>query len=514
VRQPVKRTSGFSREEEIRLRAELARARQTIRQLKSETFALRQQLTQQQQRRALSQTMVPQPRLKPQTSRLSMPAHPLTRSPHQIGSPQKPGAAGFDWSRSANHAVGQRPLPPSTHPPSLRRKRRLKRKAIQPWRRLLSSLISMVGLAVLIGTTLSLRPPASRSPAPSTNISTTQPSAATPPSAPPAAFVNGHLVYNVRQEPVLRPNPALQGVVDSAVALAVQKGFKAEELSISLINLKTNEIADHQGSVMRHPASVAKFFWMVMAYAQIEQGMIVPDEAFTEDMRAMVVVSDNDAASRILDRITQAESGAELAGEAFTTWFNKRMQANEFFRQSGFTDLYVAQKNYPVYSIGMPRPSGREKQLKDAQNRPLRSLVSTNQAARLMYDIYNGLAVSRARSQEMITLMKRDLRPEVWKKDPLNCVAGFLGEYLPPNTIFAGKIGYTTEARHEVAFVETPDQKTAYVLAVFGDSASYSRSGTILPEISRHVYNKMTATGVEGPQPPATEPQVSPSNVL
>ncbi len=514
MRQPVQRTSAFSKEEEIRLRVELARARQTIQQLKSETAFLKQQLTRQQQRQALGQAKILQPQSKPQTAQLSMPVRPLARSPHQKGSPQTRGSSGLDQSRPTNRTIEPRLLPPSAYPPALRRKRRLKRKARQPWRRLLSSLIAMVGLAVLIGTTVSLRPPTSHSPAPSTHIHANQPNPTAPPSAPPAAFVNGQLVYNVRQEPALRPSATLQGVVDSAVALAVQKGFKAEELSISLINLKTNEVADHQGSVMRYPASIAKFFWMVMAYAQVDQGIIVPDAAFTADMRAMVVVSDNDAASRILDRITQAESGQELAGEAFTAWFNKRMQVNEFFRQSGFTDLYVAQKNYPVHSIGMPRPSGRERQLKDDQNRPLRSLVSTNQAARLMYDIYNGLAVSKARSQEMVTLLKRDLHPEVWKQDPLNCVAGFLGEYLPPDTIFAGKIGYTTEARHEVAFVETPDHKTAYVLAVFGDSASYSRSGTILPEISRHVYNKMTATGVEQPPRPTTEPQVSPGNVL
>jgi beta-lactamase class A len=369
--------------------------------------------------------------------------------------------------------------------------------------------ITLIGIAVLVGTALSLnRPGASNA----KNVGTkdaevTAPLPPTYVTAPPAALVNDELVYNVRTPSKLAADQTLKGAVDGAVALAVSKGFKAENLSITLIDLKSNRFADHYGQILRYPASVAKLFWIMMAFAQIEQGILKPDAALNSDLKAAAVISDNDAASRIIDRISQTQSGPELTGAEFTTWMDKRFRMNNFFKQSGFEGLSLIHKNYPVYSLDMESPTGRDAQLvaqKDG-DKSLRNSASTDQAARAMYEIYNRLAVSAKYSDEMIALLKRDLRPEVWKKDTLNCVAGFLGEYLPPDTIFAGKIGYTTQTRHEVAFIETPDRKTAYVLAVFGESPEFSASTTILPEISKHIYLKMTG---KNPQP---QPSVSPS---
>jgi len=507
VRQPAKRTPETSSQQELRLRSELSRARRTISQLKAETIQLRKQL---EQRQVVKQRVNPSGTNASRPAQ-ARPAHQSPPLPQREATSRTVRVPPQSPSWGSRPSSGQKPRQAGLAPsqPGARRRRRVANRPNRMGRKLFSGLVAMVGIAVLVGTTISLKQFTSSKPS-NPSATASKPSPTPLPTAPPPAYVNNKLVYNVRQPPTLDKSQELQTVVGSAVDLAKQKGFDTENLSITVINLKTNQIADHKGDMLRYPASVAKFFWMVMAFAQVNEGTLKTDPKYDSDMSAMVVYSDNDAASRVIDRISGAESGGMLEGGDLKAWFDKRMYINEFFQKSGFDGLYVAQKNYPVYSLGMEGPTGRETQLKDQNGQMLRSRVTTNQSSRLMYDIYNGLAVSGEHSKAMIALLKRDLRPEVWKKDPLNCVAGFLGEFLPPNTIFAGKIGYTTKTRHEVAFVETPDRSTAYVVTIFGDDEKYSRSETILPELSRHIYNKMTGTAAGAAPTPSATPQPSP----
>jgi beta-lactamase class A len=85
------------------------------------------------------------------------------------------------------------------------------------------------------------------------------------------------------------------------------------------------------------------------------------------------------------------------------------------------------------------------------------------------------------------------LQPETWKKQPNNAIAGFLGESLPADVRFASKVGMTTKARQEVAFVASKDGKVSYILAVFGTDETYSQNAEILPAISSTVFTQMTA---------------------
>ncbi len=298
------------------------------------------------------------------------------------------------------------------------------------------------------------------------------------------------LVYNV-QPSSLESSAALQSIVDGAVALAASKSLSTEPLSITLIDLKANTIAGYQKEKPRYPASVVKLFWLVICEAQLENGILQPDPALSADLTAMIVHSDNDAASRIFDRITQTTSGSTLSGEAYDTWLKNRLRINQFFRAAGYDGLSISQKNYPIYSLKLDGPDGRELQMRDEQQQPIRSLITTDQAARLMQEIYSGKSISASRSQEMIALLTRDLNPENWKKQPGNSIAGFLGEPLPADVRFASKVGMTTKTRHEVAFIESKDGKVAYILAVFGADPTYSQNSEILPAISNAVYTQM-----------------------
>lgn len=283
----------------------------------------------------------------------------------------------------------------------------------------------------------------------------------------------------------------LQAIVDGAVALAASKSLDTQPLSITLIDLKSNTIAGYQQEVPRYPASVVKLFWLVVCEAQLDQSVLQPDTTLSADLTAMVVHSDNDAASRIFDRITQTTSGNPLSGAEYDTWLKNRLRINQFFRAAGYEGLSISQKNYPIYSLKLDGPGGRELQMLDEQQQPIRSLITSDQAARLMSEIYAGKAISASRSQEMMALLTRDLNPEVWKKQADNSIAGFLGEPLPADVRFASKVGMTSKVRHEVAFIESKDGSVAYILAVFGTDPTYSQNAEILPAISKAVYTQM-----------------------
>lgn len=126
------------------------------------------------------------------------------------------------------------------------------------------------------------------------------------------------------------------------------------------------------------------------------------------------------------------------------------------------------------------------------------SLVAmVTKAARLLYEILNGQAVSPEASKKMSGWPRRDLNPEVWKKLPpnpidFNPVESFFGESLPSNVQFYSKAGWTLGSRQEAAFVATQDGKTVYILVVFADDTAYASDKKIFPDISRLVYDRMT----------------------
>ncbi|XGV95034.1 MAG: serine hydrolase [Leptolyngbya sp. BL-A-14] len=358
---------------------------------------------------------------------------------------------------------------------------------------LASVMIGLVGAGFWSVQRLRQSPQTSQQPV---NQTSTSPSVQPSLQAPTAAAVMpkqtiDELVYNVKPEAPPQHSESLQAIVDGAVALAASKSLDTKPLSITLIDLKGNTIAGYQQGTPRYPASVVKLFWLVVCEAQIENSILQLDAALSADLTAMIVHSDNDAASRIFDRITQTTSGSPLSGADYDAWLKKRLRINQFFRAAGYEGLSISQKNYPIYSLKLDGPDGRELQMRDEQQQPIRSLITSDQAARLMAEIYAGKAISASRSQEMMALLTRDLNPESWKKEPDNSIAGFLGESLPTDVRFASKVGMTTKVRHEVAFIESKDGSVAYILAVFGTDPTYSQNSEILPAISNAVYTQM-----------------------
>lgn len=301
------------------------------------------------------------------------------------------------------------------------------------------------------------------------------------------------VVYNVKATPNLISNQTLQTAVDGAVDLARNKGLPTEALSITLIDVSkptTHAIAGFNNTISRFPASVAKLYWMVAFFGYAEKGLIPDESPFYTDLSQMMRISDNDAASRIVDAITNTESGDNLEGKSLENWIKSRSKVNDFFAQSGYNKINLTTKNYPITGVG-EEPTGRDLQLREKPAYSQGNFVTSDQTARLMYEIYTKQAISPLASTKMAYLLTRDLNPQAWQNIPANSVKGFLGESLPPDIYYGSKVGYTSRSRQEVAFVRTLNDNAIYILAVFGDDPAYAKDEEIFPKISRYIFDRL-----------------------
>lgn len=307
---------------------------------------------------------------------------------------------------------------------------------------------------------------------------------------------NVNLAYNINQAPRFQVSDELQLIVDEAIELAESKGLPTSALSISLIETKTGKIAGYQDKTLRYPASLSKLFWMVALYAQVEKNILPEDTVFyTEQCQTnlckMVQKSDNDGASRIVDLLTDTTSQAQNS-ENYDQWLNQRQWVNRFFQEAGYQNINISQKNFPIPYLNLEEPQGFELRMRGNPENPIRNKMATEQVARLMYEIVSLEAVSQKASKNMMELMKRDLRPEVWQQEQYNSVQGFLTELLPRSEVYvASKVGWTSTSRQEVAYIATQDGKSAYILAIFGDDPAFADNWKIFPEISLHIYRRM-----------------------
>lgn len=382
--------------------------------------------------------------------------------------------------------------------PQVKYRRRLRNKFSRlKYRNILSLIIGAIAIVWIITLPFRWRRP------PEPPIISTQEVIAPPPVAQISENVppqdDGTFTYNIKTPPSAVYSQELQLIVDEAVNIAAGKQLPVEPLSITLIdvsNPQKHTFAGYQNQNLRFPASVAKLFWLAAFYSALEKGKIEKRESsFTSDLEQMMRISNNDAASRILDQITDTKSGGRLAGKDLETWLEKRRQINHFFQAAGYTNIMLSTKNYPIYYLRQEQPAGRDVQLRGDPSQPIRNQVTTDQAARLIYEIYTRQAVSSTASRKMAYLLTRDLNPKAWKNDPINPIKGFLGESLPPNIYFGSKVGYTSKSRTEAAFIRTLDDRAIYILVVFADSPAYSKDEKIFPEISRYVFDRLNSRG-------------------
>ncbi|MEI2582768.1 serine hydrolase [Scytonema sp. PRP1] len=247
----------------------------------------------------------------------------------------------------------------------------------------------------------------------------------------------------------------------------------------------------YRGVERIYPASVVKLFYLVAVNEWLEKGMISTSKELERAMRDMIVDSSNDATSLVIDILSGTTSGPELSPGPFETWKQQRNIVNRYYQSLGWSDMETINVCQKTWCDG---PYGRERafvgELLDNRN-----MLTTNATARLLHSIVGGVAVSSGRSQAMMTLMKRSLQPDDLPKDvEENQVTGFLGGALPQEAQIWSKAGWTSQVRHDAAYIEIPGNRP-YLLVVFTDGKANAKNQAILPFVSQLVADAVGNLG-------------------
>jgi hypothetical protein len=220
----------------------------------------------------------------------------------------------------------------------------------------------------------------------------------TVPLSPSTSVNTKKFTYQIVGRTTFTSSQRLQPVVNSILEYSKEKKLPLDALSITLIDTKTGERADYQGDMPRYPASVVKMFWLVTAYQKISQGEL-EESSVLPAIEQMIYKSDNQGASQILDVVTETKSTSEkLSSENLAIGKQQRQKLNEFFRDAGYSiNINVSQKTFPIPQKNIMEPQGFDQQLRGENiEAPIRNKITTNDAARLMYEIINKQSIDRS----------------------------------------------------------------------------------------------------------------------
>lgn len=269
----------------------------------------------------------------------------------------------------------------------------------------------------------------------------------------------------------------LQSAIDETLEKFKDKNLKPEELAATVIDLSDAnnlKMADFRGEEKIYPASVVKMFYMVALFDQVEHGKVKMTPELERGLKEMIVVSSNDATHYIFDVITDTSGGAELSPKELEKYAYKKNAVNRYFASLGYENINVNQKTYCEDIFG------RERQFWDGGKQ--RNKLTTSATAKLLANIVLGKAVSPESSRKMMDLMKRDAFAESEDKD--NQASGFTGIALKnlglKNARLWSKAGWTSNSRHDAAYIEMPDG-SKLVIVIFTEKHANERE--IIPNI-------------------------------
>jgi beta-lactamase class A len=222
---------------------------------------------------------------------------------------------------------------------------------------------------------------------------------------------------------------------------------------------------------------------LVAAHEWLDKGMTPNSAELERALKDAIVHSSNDATSLVVDVLTGTTSGPELPAGPFETWKHLRNLINRYYQSLGWPEMANINVNQKTWSDG---PYGREMEF-IGKLRENRNMLSTNATARLLHSIVGGIAVSSDRSLSMMNLLKRSVNLAQQQPDTEeNQVSGFLGEGLPKSAQIWSKTGWTSQVRHDAAYIEISD-RFPYLLVVFTEGKSSPEHKQILPFISRQI---------------------------
>jgi len=286
--------------------------------------------------------------------------------------------------------------------------------------------------------------------------------------------------------PKLTPSPKLQTILDGAVSRLLKSyadgSFKDTDIAATLIDLHDSnnlQTAAVRGEEKIYPASVVKMFYMNALERQLEDGKVTMTPEMQRGLKDMIVVSSNEATQYILDVLTDTSSGAELPPDEFAKWQYKRNRVNRFYAAMGYTNINVNQKTFCEDAYGIEQESRNYQ----GQNR---NMLTTDAVARLLAEIVLGRMNTPERTKAMMDLMHRN--PFSKNDDPDSQDTGFSGKALldmkMTDAQIWAKAGWTNTARHDAAYIETPDG-LKFVLVIFTEHHANDRDA--IPTIVKSV---------------------------
>lgn len=284
-----------------------------------------------------------------------------------------------------------------------------------------------------------------------------------------------HADYREFTEIPVDPRLATQLRAAAEATLKAYPNLKAEDLALSAVDLTNpNTIgrADVQGDAPFYPASVIKLCYMIDVFATHKEHIGDVDRALHE----MISVSDNDATAYLVDILAGTTPGPPLQGRALARYIERRRAITKRFQRLGYTDNVNAMMK--PWSFG---PFGRELQAL-GENRVNRNKLTPNATASLLLWIVRRHAPS---ADAMMTLLERPLAPP--RKEE-NQVSEFIGASLPEGAKLWSKAGWTSEVRHDAAYIELPNGRKL-VLVIF--TRGLADDVTLVPAIAKHVLTEL-----------------------
>ncbi len=282
---------------------------------------------------------------------------------------------------------------------------------------------------------------------------------------------------NYREFAEVPPDPSIATRVRLAAeaTLKVYPKLKAEDLAITVVDVTNPALVargDYRGDERFYPASVIKLFFMADVYATHKQGIGDVDRALKE----MIVVSDNDGTAYLVDLLADTVPGPPLEGRALRRYVERRREINERFQKLGYADNVSAMMK--PWSFG---PYGVDRQVL-GENRVNRNMLTANACASLL------LWIQRLRApgaSEMMNLLARPLAPA---REEENQVKEFIGAALPEGARLWSKAGWTSEVRHDAAYVELPGGRKL-ILVIF--TRGIADDVTLIPAIAKNVLAEL-----------------------
>jgi len=292
-------------------------------------------------------------------------------------------------------------------------------------------------------------------------------------------FIATSAFANFREFSDLPKNPMLELAVRHAAEQTLKDfpKLKAEDLAISVVDVtkpSTIDRADWHGDAPFYPASVVKLYIMAEVFHQ----KLEADPEVARALGEMIRLSDNDATAFLLDLVSDTCPGPNLEGRALAKFIDKRRVVNKWFASLGYDISAMAKP----WSFG---PFGREKQLLGGDARPNRNRSSANSFASLLLWIVRHRAISGPDSDAMLALLERPLNP---MRPDENQVKEFIGEALPAGSREWSKAGWTSEVRHDAAYIELPGGRKIIMVIMTRGTADDVK---LIPAIAKSVLSEL-----------------------